>query len=321
LCQQELNLETKKRLASFEEFVKGNIEKQAKEADLLYKKAQEKLTQVPNADVINMLMNSIGIAEETEKQKILAVFDGFEARRESLIKADNISNVAKLPETEELLYFGNQIKVIDEKACAFEEDARKDNKETITARIKELEVQKWISQQRQSIEDEISRLRIVAKLEEAKRLTSTQGLSTKKSDLSDRLVTEAYIGRFQKELKALGAPHIKVELQKTRAQRGHVYHQIRLKGCTGFSTKEILSEGESRIVSLAAFLADVEGRQGKAPFIFDDPISSLDQDYEEAAVVRLVELSKNRQVIVFTHRLSLLTLLEEAEEKKVLMQM
>lgn len=51
------------------------------------------------------------------------------------------------------------------------------------------------------------------------------------------------------------------------------------------------------------------------PFIFDDPISSLDQDYEEATVDRLVALSQSRQVIVFTHRISMLTLLEETAKR------
>ena len=74
----------------------------------------------------------------------------------------------------------------------------------------------------------------------------------------------------------------------------------------------ILSEGEARIISLAAFLADVTGGNYANPFVFDDPISSLDQTYEEKTVKRLVELSKSRQVIVFTHRLSLLCQLNDA---------
>jgi hypothetical protein len=45
--------------------------------------------------------------------------------------------------------------------------------------------------------------------------------------------------------------------------------------------------------------------------VFDDPISSLDQDFEEAVVQRLVRLAAHRQVIVFTHRVSLLVLLQE----------
>ena len=78
---------------------------------------------------------------------------------------------------------------------------------------------------------------------------------------------------------------------------------------------EILSEGEFRIVSLAAFLADTEGRGSKTTFIFDDPISSLDHIYEEITAQRLVRLSMTRQVIVFTHRLSLVGYLTKYTKK------
>jgi hypothetical protein len=79
----------------------------------------------------------------------------------------------------------------------------------------------------------------------------------------------------------------------------------------------VLSEGERRVVELAAFLADVAGKPGRAPFIFDDPISSLDQDFEEKTVERLIALSEGRQVLVFTHRLSLLGLLSRASPRQL----
>jgi hypothetical protein len=63
-------------------------------------------------------------------------------------------------------------------------------------------------------------------------------------------------------------------------------------------------------------LADTEGRGAKTPFIFDDPISSLDHVYEDATAERLVELSESRQTIVFTHRLSLVGLLQRHAEKR-----
>lgn len=72
-----------------------------------------------------------------------------------------------------------------------------------------------------------------------------------------------------------------------------------------------MSEGERRIISLAAFLADVTGRVTASPFIFDDPISSLDQTWEERTIDRLIALSETRQVIVFTHRLSLLGIISD----------
>ena len=43
----------------------------------------------------------------------------------------------------------------------------------------------------------------------------------------------------------------------------------------------MLSEGEQRIVALAAFFADATGRNEQTPIIIDDPISSLDYNYEE----------------------------------------
>ncbi len=153
-------------------------------------------------------------------------------------------------------------------------------------------------------------------MEEARRITNPRALSIKKSELADALISPAFIERFKNELKSLSASHINVELIKTRADHGRVYHKIRLVNCVNnVCTTDILSEGEFRIVSLATFLADVEGHAHNTPFIFDDPISSLDQDYEEATARRLTALCDSRQVVVFTHRLSLLSQLEEVASK------
>lgn len=70
------------------------------------------------------------------------------------------------------------------------------------------------------------------------------------------------------------------------------------------------------VVSLAAFLADTEGKGSRTTFVFDDPITSLDHVYEEATAKRLVELAEKRQVIVFTHRLSLVGFIQKYSEKK-----
>ena len=76
----------------------------------------------------------------------------------------------------------------------------------------------------------------------------------------------------------------------------------------------MLSEGERRIVALAAFLADVTGNRSNSPIVFDDPISSLDQIFEEKVIARLVELSQDRQVLVLTHRLSFLGLMNDLSD-------
>lgn len=316
LCQQPLDEEAKNRLISFEAFIKGNIQKQAETAELEFKSFSSKIINIPEDSVIDLIINSCGIVDEKQVDLIKSIYHDFELRKKSLLSATNIEGITKNPNTELLKHFRDEIDIFEQKAFTFDEDAKNQGSDIIQKKVCELETSKWLHQQKESIEEEIQRLLLVEALKKAKRLTSTQAISLKKSELSNKLVTEEYMTRFQKELKLLGAYQLKVELVKTKTQKGHIYHQIKLQNCKeNVRASEVLSEGEMRIVSLAAFLADVESRKSSTPFIFDDPISSLDQEYEEATVERLVELSKNRQVIVFTHRISLLTLIEDAVKK------
>jgi hypothetical protein len=137
-----------------------------------------------------------------------------------------------------------------------------------------------------------------------------------KKDLSKLLITDAYINRFQEEMNRLDTrKQIKVELVANAPRRGRSYHQVVLKDACAMGkhkNNEILSEGEFRVVSLAAFLSDLSSWNRNLPFIFDDPITSLDHLYENSVAKRLIELSMERQVIVFTHRLAFAQLLESA---------
>ncbi|MCJ7773610.1 MAG: AAA family ATPase, partial [Desulfobacterales bacterium] len=197
----------------------------------------------------------------------------------------------------------------------YKKDAN-NNKDKLEKNFLSLKVRQWLSQQKKAIKEEIERLNKIHQLKMAKQLTNTSTLSRKKGELAEVLITNAFVDRFNTELEHLGATKIKIELVKTRTEKGKVLHQLKLKGVNGIITENILSEGEYKIISLAAFFADVEGKKDISPFVFDDPISSLDQDFEEAVVKRLVELAKKRQVIIFTHRLSLLGMIQEDGKKE-----
>jgi energy-coupling factor transporter ATP-binding protein EcfA2 len=315
LCQQPLGVDARDRFKSFESFVKGGLETQAVEEEERAKTLFESLRGI-GSDDLKLRMDSVGVADDSERSVIEVFRSELERRRSALVSAKDATGLPPAPEMDRIKFLSDRALQFEQQALAFDEDAKGENRPALESQRKELEAQKWLSQQLASIELEIDRLREVQKLEEARKLTSTQGLSTKKSTLADDLITLAYVNRFQTELAALNAPHIQVRLVKTRAEKGHVYHRIILHNSKkSVPTLEILSEGEFRIVSLAAFVADVEAREDKGPLVFDDPISSLDQVFEEATVERLVELSKTTQLIVFTHRLSLMTLLEEMAEK------
>jgi ABC-type lipoprotein export system ATPase subunit len=205
------------------------------------------------------------------------------------------------------------VTALEAQATALDEDAKDIGKMELRKSVHELEARKWLIEQGSSIREEILRLKTIEMLTTAARLTTTTGLSKKKAELAQVLVSEAFIARFTSELKALSADRIQVELVQTRTDKGHVYHRIRLKDTKlVVASSDVLSEGERRVVSLAAFLADVEGIEANTPIVLDDPITSLDQDFEESVATRLVGLARKRQVIVFTHRISMLVLLEDA---------
>lgn len=97
-------------------------------------------------------------------------------------------------------------------AADYENLSKLDNRNEIKSSVLELESRKWLYQNKTIITENIDKLKRIAKFKDAIALTNTQSLSIKKSSLSDLLITEEYIKRFQKELKDLGGVRINVDL-------------------------------------------------------------------------------------------------------------
>jgi energy-coupling factor transporter ATP-binding protein EcfA2 len=310
LCQQTLDDNAKDRMNRFEAFVKSTIEQEASKAEDNLSEMGKRI--LPNAvSDLTLHLDSAGISDDSERQQIQALHNAIAARAAALIVPQPTITLPFIPEFDVDKMLAERISAFDQAAISLEEKSKLENRASLERQRAELRARFWVSQQRSAIEVDVSRLKCVQKLEQAKKLTATQALSLKKSNLAEELITKAYVDRFRAELQSLGAKHIRVELVKTRTEKGHVYHRIRLFGCQKpASAADVLSEGEFRMVSLASFLADVESRGQKAPYVFDDPITSLDQTFEEATARRLVQVSKTRQVIIFTHRLSLVESLE-----------
>jgi len=316
LCQRKLDKKSRERFISFEEYVKGELQQIAKHTEQKFKELDDLLPDIPENEIINTKMGAAGIFNQDTRAMIAKYIQTVELRKKKLLFANTITEVSELPSKKAFINLIQIARNFSRKARAYEKDALGQNRESLEEISKQLNAKKWLNQQRKSICIEIKRLISIMQLKNTLNLTNTTLLSRRKSILSEELITKAYVKRFHDELKKLKAGHISIDLQKTRTEVGKVYHRIFLKNTnTNIKTTEILSEGEFRIVSLAAFLADTEGRGSKATFIFDDPISSLDHVYEEATARRLIELCNVRQVIVFTHRLSLLGYLIKYAEK------
>lgn len=309
LCHQELGVEAWKRMEEFENYVRGTAQKEADAAQLVVKNLQEGFpTEFKEEDLLQKL-DAAGVSGVEERKLLIAFNASVKDRRLAFLQD---SDVLSLPV---LVDMADWLSSASEKAKELENSARElltDAESGEVGRIKirgeldELLAKKWIFENKKHLGRMHVWKRLNADLEAAKRLTTTAKMSAKKSELAEAVVTEAYARRFKKELAELSGGRIKVALSKSRVAKGRVLHRILLESSKKAELKSVLSEGESRIVSLAAFLADSEGNQTTSPFVFDDPISSLDQKYEEAVAKRLIRLATTRQVIVFTHRLSML---------------
>jgi hypothetical protein len=316
LCQRELNQESRERFVSFEAFVKGELQVLAVQAEQSLQKLLESLAMSFTGEILAIKLEASGITDPSVKEMMINFLTSLNERKQTCLTTKTMVGIPERPTKHLLVNLVQITRKFAAQARIYDKDAINDNRPQLELKAKELSARKWLNQQRKAIDTEISRLITIQCLQEADRLTNTQALSKRKSILADDLITNAYIGRFKDELKHFKAAGINVELRKTKTQVGRVYHRIYLKNQPkNVKTSDVLSEGEFRIISLAAFLADTEGRGTKTPFVFDDPISSLDHVYEESAASRLVELSQKRQVIVFTHRLSLVGFLKKYAEK------
>lgn len=319
LCHQTLTQETKERLASFESFVKGEMQKAATDAAKEYDTASQTIEALPTSETLKTRIDAAGIPQDDVTSQVTDFFAQLQARKDLLPGIDSEEAIpGPLPSPKWIEEANAQSENLGELAAKYDEDAKSDNREEIKKKLNSLQARKWLSEHRAAIDEEVTRLRLLNQIQEAKKSTNTKALSQKKGELAEALITDAFVQRFNEELKALGASQVKVELVKSKVSKGRVLHKLQLRGASQNGLADVLSEGENRIVSIAAFLADVTGKSNQAPFIFDDPISSLDQSYEEAVVQRLIKLSKDKQVIVFTHRLSLLGTVRHFAEKKAI---
>lgn len=317
LCHQTLSQEAKERLASFENFVKGEMQKAASDAAKEYETASQTVETLPTSEALKTRIDAAGIPQDEVASQVTDFFAQLQARKDLLPEIDSEEAIPDPLLSPKWIEEANaQSKSLDELAAKYDEDAESDNQEEIKRKLNSLQARKWLSEHHAAIKEEVDRLKLVNQIQEARKLANTNALSKKKGVLAEALITEAFVQRFNAELKALGASQVKVELVKSKVSKGRVLHKLQLRGASQNGLADVLSEGENRIVSIAAFLADVTGKSNQAPFIFDDPISSLDQSYEEAVVQRLIELSHDKQVIVFTHRLSLLGTVRHFAEKK-----
>lgn len=138
---------------------------------------------------------------------------------------------------------------------------------------------------------------------------ATNGISRKIGELMENQAVNLQHQEFVSHLNFFNRDLAgKVLISKTRTSQGNTFQKCGLNGIND-SINSILSEGEQKIIALSNFLAECTIDNRLNTIIFDDPVTSLDMDYRDLIATKIVQLSQNRQIVVFTHDLSFLRLL------------
>ena len=161
---------------------------------------------------------------------------------------------------------------------------------------------------KKTLNDVLSDLGTVNKIEKyikistcIKNLQSAQTSLTKELvEATQNMMEQGYKKHFIEECKKLHITPVEIE---THGKEGDVERNLVAK--TDWNKKpnlkDVLSEGEQRCVALADFLTEKMFLKESSCLVFDDPVSSVDYNHIDYIAERLVTISREKQIVVFTH--------------------
>ncbi len=178
-------------------------------------------------------------------------------------------------------------------------DERQAALKTKQSELTELQGKKTANSLLPQIEKRVSDAKWVARATIVKNnLTSVlRSLTEAAKEASEELLNKDFGRRFEEECKRLRAPNVTLNFP---GRQGQV---TRRKLVASYKPSEILSEGEQKALALADFLAEVTAVPASSPVVFDDPITSMDYRRIHEVCDRIVALSDDHQIVVFTHNI------------------
>lgn len=318
LCIQELDEEAKRRFTDFEKFVKDDIQKKH---DSALGKLNTKITNLGRLDFSFEEQKPIVSEIETFlpdfSQKLTQYLESLSKHKNYLLEILNSKeSIEKISDVDIENTAKTSIKELIKNLTEVNEKLKVQSiEESIKPLIKELNQlngEKKIFEFKPKLAREIYRLRRIELINQCLNNCNTRSVTTLSNQLTTTYVTQSLKLNFKTELRNLGFKNIKIETE-TKGKKGKQYHYLRIdeENANNIALKDILSEGEHRCISLATFLSEISISEHKSAIIFDDPVSSLDHKWRYKISKRIVEESRNRQVIVFTHDITFLLMLQE----------
>lgn len=314
LCQNLLGSDGSERLARFDAFIKQAAETTARTArDKAV--AAYKAFKAANLDLQIDDALSQELAEfDSELAKACKGIDvGLQARKASALSAtkDELAweEVGKLPEDPRPA-LTSLVQALNEQAGELEAAADEQAKAAMIAEHAELKARMQLGDVKAAVLGEMGKHVYVQNLQKCIDGMETRRISRKSTQLSQTMASEELARALNDELKRLKVHNLSVGM-KPESRGGRTQFKLVLQKPGGGSAVEILSEGEQRAIAIASFLAEIKLGGGSGGVVFDDPVSSLDHRRRWEVATRLAEEAQARQVIIFTHDIYFLCILEQ----------
>ncbi len=169
-----------------------------------------------------------------------------------------------------------------------------------SAELAALEARHALERRLGDVEAAIEQHQIQTKVGKVERDLGSNRLTAGFNELVEVVLDEPQGARFRRELDGLNLGHLQVA-RPIRAEKAVAWTQTALDGAHARAqVTQVISTGEQNGVAVAAFLSQLND-DGQTPVVLDDPVSAMDDRARDRVAERLVQLSKSRQVIVFTH--------------------
>ncbi len=319
LCQQDLT-EGKDRYRKFGDFMLNAAEEELRKATANMKVTEREIQRLNlTLPVDDELLADIRTTDQSLADLCHTFQQSLVRRHESVVRAFSdhtwqaVEPLADSPASALTLQSQGLLK----SAESLESSADKVVRDKLVQEQLEFRAREQLGRRKEALLQTIERLRYKNKLAGCAADIDTTAISRKAKALTQESVSEALGTALNQEFAGMGIDYLKVTFD-TRVEYGKTLQKLRLNFPGSTDISNILSEGEQRSLAIASFLAEISLAPGSSGLIFDDPVSSLDHLRREKVAARLVGEGVKRQIVIFTHDLFFLGLLNsEAARQQV----
>lgn len=324
LCQQSIDHNAGERLRRFEAFVASTTEKELRQARDTMALLQRGFSELKvSTEAVNEAIKEIQFEHENVANSVTKAIITNNGRREAIVLA-LIENKDLTGDCPMLATVAHEVEAlvgqIAERIKTLRTNATDESMKRLTAEVQELRAKKLLAKHVKTVLDEIDRKKKYAAYSLCIDDTKTQAITQKSTAVTKTAVSQRLKQSFKNELVSLNFRHVEVELTEAGGAEGVLYHKLILTRAPGVELPRVVSEGEQRCLSIAAFFAELSTADDPSGIVFDDPVSSLDYRWRDGVAQRLVQEARARQVIVFTHDVVFLLLLKQFAEEQCVEQ-